>query len=119
MKSGSILPLGAAKQYTSEKNDEPTEIRIYPGGDASFTLYEDEGDHYNYEHDKYSTIELKWNDLTNTLTIGERIGSYNGMEKNKKFRVVLMSSSSGMNIDESDITVITSYSGKKKHIQLN
>ena len=119
VKSGSILPLGAAKQYTSEKNDEPIEIRIYPGGDASFTIYEDEGDDYNYEKGKYSTIELKWNDLTNTLTIGERMGSYNGMEKNKRFRVVLMSSSSGMEVDESDIAVITSYSGNEKKIQLN
>ena len=118
MKSGSILPLEQPNS-THQKNDEPIEIRIYPGGDASFTIYEDEGDDYNYEKGKYSTIELKWNDLTNTLTIGERMGSYNGMEKNKRFRVVLMSSSSGMEVDESDIAVITSYSGNEKKIQLN
>ncbi len=34
----------------------PLEIRIYPGADATFVLYEDEGDNYNYEQGKFSMI---------------------------------------------------------------
>ena len=52
---------------------------VYPGADASFTLYEDEGDNYNYEKGAFSTILLSWNDKKNTLTIGQREGSYEGM----------------------------------------
>ena len=39
-------------------------IRIYKGQDGSFTLYEDEGDTYNYETGKYSQITFDWDDST-------------------------------------------------------
>ena len=61
--------------------------KIYPGADASFTLYEDEGTNYNYEDGAYSTILLRWDDETGSLTIGARKGSFEGMVKNRKFVV--------------------------------
>jgi alpha-D-xyloside xylohydrolase len=48
VKAGSIIPMGPFIQYSTEKND-PVEIRIYPGANGEFTLYEDENDNYNYE----------------------------------------------------------------------
>lgn len=51
LKAGSIMAFGPAVQYTSEKKWDNLEIRIYPGADGEFTLYEDEGDNYNYEKD--------------------------------------------------------------------
>jgi alpha-D-xyloside xylohydrolase len=56
--AGSILPFGPKEQYVSEKGSDPIELRIYPGADATFTLYEDEGTNYNYEHGAFSTIQL-------------------------------------------------------------
>ncbi len=90
IKAGSIIPMGPLKQYSSQQVDEPIEIRIYPGKNASFTLYEDEGDNYNYEQGLYSTIELTWNDSEGTLTIGERKGSFPGMSQTRSFRVVMV-----------------------------
>ena len=49
IKAGSILPLGPVKQYVAEKSDEPIALHIYPGADATFCLYEDEGVNHNYE----------------------------------------------------------------------
>ena len=71
VRAGSIVPLGPVVQYAAEKPSDPIEVRIYAGADGSFTLYEDEGDNYNYEKGVFATIELRWDDATRTLTIGE------------------------------------------------
>lgn len=85
-KAGSIIPCGPDVQYTSEKPWDNLTIRVYPGADGKFTLYEDEGDNYNYEKGEYSTIvfELKGR----KLTIGERKGSFNGMMQTRRFHIV-------------------------------
>ena len=72
VRAGSILPLGPVMQYIGEKTWDELELHIFPGADATFTLYEDEGDNYNYEKGAYTTIPMKWNERTRTLTIGER-----------------------------------------------
>ena len=89
VRAGSILPLGPEMQYVGEKNWENLELRIYPGADGSFMLYEDEGDNYNYEKGAYSVIQFSWNEKTRTLTISDRQGTYPGMLKNRQFTVVL------------------------------
>ena len=65
------------------------DIIVYPGADAVFTLYEDEGDNYNYEQGAYSTITLQWNDRKRMLTIGKREGSFKGLLENRTFRIQL------------------------------
>ena len=89
VRAGSILPLGPEMQYVGEKPWDNLELRVYPGADATFTLYEDEGDNYNYEQGLYTTIEMRWNDRTRMLTIGERQGQYPGMLNARKFTLVL------------------------------
>ena len=86
VKAGSIVPFTTEKvQYSTEKKWKKLEIRIYPGEDASFVLYEDEFDNYNYENGAYTEIPITWDDSTRTLTIGDRTGSYEGMLKNRTF----------------------------------
>jgi len=89
VRAGSILPLGPEMQYVGEKAWDHLEIRIYPGADGSFTLYEDEGDNYNYEKGVYATIPFSWNDKTSSLTVGSRQGSYPGMLASRQFTFVL------------------------------
>ena len=88
VRAGSILPLGPVMQYVGEKTWDNLEIRVYPGADGSFTLYEDEGDHYNYEKGVYSTITFHWDNTRQQLTIGERKGSFPGMLSTRRFTVV-------------------------------
>ena len=88
VRAGSILPLGPVMQYIGEKTWDELELHIFPGADATFTLYEDEGDNYNYEKGAYTTIPMKWNERTRTLTIGERKGSYQGMIQKRRFSVI-------------------------------
>ena len=89
VRAGSILPLGPEMQYVGEKAWDNLELRVYPGADATFTLYEDEGDNYNYERGVYTTIPMTWNDRTHTLTIGQRKGNYPDMLQSRKFTIVL------------------------------
>ena len=89
VRAGSILPLGPEMQYVGEKAWDNLEIRVYPGANGSFTLYEDEGDSYSYERGVYSTITFSWNDKTRQLTIGARKGEFLGMLMSRRFTVVL------------------------------
>lgn len=95
VKAGAILPMGPLMQYAGEKKPAELEIRIYPGADGSFTLYEDENDSYNYEKGVFATIPLQWNDQLKELVIGERKGSFPGMLQNRVFHIVLVNKGAG------------------------
>ena len=108
VRSGSIVPMGPEVQYTSEKPWTELEIRVYPGSDGSFTLYEDEFDNYNYENGAYTEIAFTWNDKNRTLSISSRNGEFPGMIKERKFTL--------RTADGNVRTVV--YSGKKTKVKL-
>ncbi len=115
---GSIIPMGPAIQYATEKSD-PIEIRIYPGADGEFTLYEDENDNYDYEKGIYSTITFNWDDAKKELTISARKGSFPGMLTERKFNIVRVGKNKGIGINSAenfDKEVI--YEGKEIIINL-
>lgn len=87
VRAGSIIPVGPDVQYADERPEAVIRLKVYPGKDAEFTLYEDEGDTYNYEAGAYSTIEMRWCESDRTLTIGGRTGSYDGMPGDRQFAV--------------------------------
>ena len=112
IKAGTILPFGPDVQYSSEKSWDELEIRIYPGADATFTLYEDEGDNYNYEKGKFSEIRFSWNENARTLTIADRKGNYKGMPEKRKFNIVLVGAESGDGSQPMRPVKSIEYSGK-------
>jgi alpha-D-xyloside xylohydrolase len=95
VRAGSILPLGPAIEYAGQASD-PIELRIYPGADADFTLYEDEGNSYRYEQGAHSTIAIHWADAARTLTISARQGTFPGMPAEHTFNVVIVSTGHGV-----------------------
>ncbi len=118
IKSGSILPIGPFLQYSTEKPADPIELRIYPGDNGTFTLYEDENDNYNYEKGIYATIDFQWNDKKKVLTIGERKGEFPGMLKERTFNVVIVSDNHGTGINDSEkIDMIVKYRGEKLQVK--
>jgi alpha-D-xyloside xylohydrolase len=68
VRAGSIVPLGADIQSTASKQA-ISEIRVYPGKDGEFALYDDDGVSYDYEKNKGSQAKLQWNDATGKLTV--------------------------------------------------
>jgi len=117
--SGSIIPWGPDVTYASEKNWQELEIRVYPGANGSFTLFEDEGDTYNYEKGAYSTLPFTWNESTKTLTIGVREGTFKGMLKTRSFNVVLIKPGTNP-ADKSAVTISrkVTYKGKSIKVKL-
>lgn len=118
VKSGSILPMGPFAESVSTKPD-PIDLRIYAGADANFTLYEDEGDNYDYEHGVYSLIPLHWDDKKEELTIGTRVGVFPGMLGHRSFRVMRVNDGQGVGMDlasKPDATL--QYDGRAVLIQL-
>ena len=86
--SGSIIPLCAdAIEYAAQYADATWEIRVYPGADATFTIYQDCGDGYAYEQGERSEFLLTWNEQKQTLTLSARQGKY--QPKAMKMKVVL------------------------------
>ncbi len=98
IRAGSILPIGPDVEYAAEKPADPLELRVYPGANGSFTLYEDENDNYNYEKGMHATIPIQWDDGAKTLTVGQRTGSFPGMPVNRTFRVVFVEPGHGVGI---------------------
>ncbi|HEX7362075.1 MAG TPA: TIM-barrel domain-containing protein [Bryobacteraceae bacterium] len=60
VRAGSILPLGNQVE-DMDQQQALKEIRIYPGANAAFDLYEDNGATYNYKEDGRIT-HLRWDD---------------------------------------------------------
>ena len=109
VRAGSILPMGPAMEWSTEKPADPIELRIYPGADGDFLFYEDENDNYNYEIGAHATIALHWDDAAKTLTLGARQGSFKGMLPEHTFHVILVGPGHGVGIGESpraDATVV-------------
>lgn len=113
VKAGSILPFGPEVQYSNEKPWDDLEIRVYPGADGSFTLYEDEGDNYNYERGHFTEITFTWNEATQTLTIGNRKGSYTGMLTERQFRIVKVTEQCGRGNQPMTTTKNVHYDGNQ------
>ena len=119
LKAGSILPMGPFIQYTAEKPADPIELRIYPGADGSFTLYEDENDNYNYEKGAYSTIDFHWDDAKHQLKIDARKGTFPGMLKARTFQIVLVRKGVGTGVEVTDKPdAVVSYQGEQQIVPL-
>ncbi len=99
MRAGSIVPLGPYLQYADEKPADPIELRVYPGADGQFTLYEDEGDSYDYEKGVYATIPMQWNEADQALTIGPRQGQFPGMLEERTFHIVWVGAGHGVGMN--------------------
>lgn len=69
VKAGSVVPFGPLKQYTAQPTHQPLTLRIYPGADGSFALYEDDGESFRYKQGEFTRIFCDWNDRERKLTL--------------------------------------------------
>jgi alpha-D-xyloside xylohydrolase len=87
VKAGSILPMTCFMNYVDEIPNAPIEVRIYPGRDVDFELYEDAGNSYRYEAGEYAVTTLSWSEPEQKLTIHEVVGEYPGMIKDREYKI--------------------------------
>ncbi len=120
VRAGSILPLASGLEYADQNPEGPIELRIYPGADGSFQLYDDSGDGYGYERGEHAVIPIRWNDATHSLTLGARAGSFPGMASTRQFRLVLVRQGVGVGVGSAvhpDAEI--SYTGQPVTVSLN
>jgi len=71
-RAGAIIPLDPVRQFTAESVTTPTTLRVFPGADGDFTLYDDDGQSPGYrDGSDLSTvwIHFHWNDPARQLTL--------------------------------------------------
>jgi len=112
VRAGSIVPMGPYLQYATQAPEAPYEIRIYPGADARFTLYEDDNETYAYEKGQRATYDLVWNDRARTLTIGARRGAFPSLVRQRRLDIVMMDVAGSAGAAPATATRSVQYSGK-------
>lgn len=97
VRAGAIIPLDPVRQFTAQAVTDPTELRIYPGTDGSFTLYDDDGHTLDYLKKDGSRILMSWNDKEKTLSLAP--ASEAAQTLTRTFKVRLMPSESPTTIE--------------------
>ena len=87
--AGSIVPTGPDVQSTADDFHSMITLNVYPGQDASFTLYDDDGESNGYLQEQCSRMQINWDNTRQTLTLNKRKGSYKGMPRQQTFVVGL------------------------------
>jgi alpha-D-xyloside xylohydrolase len=67
VKAGSILPMGSMIESTNEVQ-KIASLRVYPGKDADFDVYSDDGNTYDYEKGKSELAHVHWSDAAKKIT---------------------------------------------------
>jgi alpha-glucosidase/alpha-D-xyloside xylohydrolase len=66
VRAGSIVPLGS-EVLSADEPQSIASVRVYPGSDGSFALFQDDGKTYAYEKGAGSVTKLNWNDASHRL----------------------------------------------------
>ena len=114
-------PLSAAARNANpppeEKPASTITLYVYTGRDASFSIYEDEDTNYNYEKGAYANILISYNESAKTLTIGKRKGTFNGMLKEREFKIVWVTKDKPVELDfGKHADAIVRYKGNEKTV---
>jgi alpha-glucosidase (family GH31 glycosyl hydrolase) len=91
VRAGAIIPMGPVKQFATQESRQPLELVIYPGADADYVLYEDDGVSFDYEHGEYMRLRAAWNDKGRQITLSLMEGSRLFPARPRTFEVSLAS----------------------------
>jgi alpha-glucosidase (family GH31 glycosyl hydrolase) len=75
VRAGAIIPMDPIRQYTGEKTDAATDLKVYPGADGAFLLYDDDGATFNHRKGEWTAIQMTYNDARRTLSLRAAHGS--------------------------------------------
>lgn len=71
-RAGAVISLDPARQFTAQPVSDPTILRVFPGAEGTFTLYDDDGQSLDYQDGsdpKTTWVRFHWDDSTRRLTI--------------------------------------------------
>lgn len=87
VKGGSILLSTAPAEHSGATVGQPVTIDVFPGKDATFVLYDDAGDNYDFEKGESVNIPMLWDDTQRLFTIGDAAGNYKDAPEVRRFTV--------------------------------
>ena len=89
-KAGAILPMtDEIRANDTEKNPEELTVRVYPGADNSFTLYEDDNITEGYRQGICAVTEMNLNWQEKTFTIKPSAGDLTLLPKQRTWKIEL------------------------------
>ena len=89
-KAGAILPMtDEIRAIDTEKNPEELTVRVYPGADNSFTLYEDDNITEGYRQGIWAVTEMNLNWQEKTFTIKPSAGDLTLLPKQRTWKIEL------------------------------
>jgi alpha-glucosidase len=88
VRAGTILPLAPAIQHTDALPGGALDLQVYPGGNASFTLAEDDGKTTDYTKGQVRRVAFAWDDAAKTLS-WKVSGPYRGKDIFKRATVTV------------------------------
>jgi alpha-glucosidase len=93
VRAGAILPMYPEMLYDGEKPKDVLTLDLYPHGDSSFTLYEDDGNTRQYQKGAFSQQVLRMNETSGAVTvdIAPVEGSYAGQEPRRAYVLRMLS----------------------------
>jgi alpha-glucosidase/alpha-D-xyloside xylohydrolase len=75
IRGGSIIPMGPIRHSTAERSSAPLNVYIYPGSDAQFALYEDDGVSMEHQRGLHSVLNMEWRDGPREFSVALARGS--------------------------------------------
>ncbi|WP_415381929.1 TIM-barrel domain-containing protein [Halosimplex sp. TS25] len=120
VKAGSVVPMGPVVQHTGERPDADWELRVYPGRDGEFDVYEDAGDGYDYEDGEFAFTPIRWDDAASELTVEDRDGSFPDLVDERDFEIVVVGENRGVGVetDASEDETVT-YDGTETTVDVD
>jgi alpha-glucosidase (family GH31 glycosyl hydrolase) len=93
IKAGAALPFYGDEVDNLSSNSEDIYVTVFPGGESSFTMYEDAGNDKHYA-EEYALTEISntWDSSIQTIRIAPRTGSYKDMPAERSFKVKVVAS---------------------------
>jgi hypothetical protein len=91
VKAGAIIPMQPDMQYFGEKPVDPVTLDIYPSGNSSYKMYEDDGLSLKYQNGEFAQTEIRCSETSQSVTIDilPSEGKFKAADRNYKLQVHL------------------------------
>ena len=96
VKAGGIVPLQPSSGHASTAGSAALTLRVFAGGNGSYTMYDDAGDGLGYTKGQYTRTPVSYASgaASSTVVIGPAVGSYPGAPASRQYTVDLVNVSS-------------------------
>ena len=88
VRAGAIIPVDPIRQYTEQKPEEPTTLKICQGTDGDYLLYDDDGISLGYLKGESVQTRIRWHDKARRLILEPQVGQ----GTDRTFRIELLPS---------------------------